>query len=99
MTATRIIESDFDDLFRLNQDPEVAKTMAGTRSSFRTGLSATGDRKPALRGKGARAPQVLAANREEPVLAGRRTSQAGKQRRPRRRCRWPDSDSLSHALA
>jgi [ribosomal protein S5]-alanine N-acetyltransferase len=36
MLATRIIESDFDDLFRLNQDPEVAKTMGGTRSEAET---------------------------------------------------------------
>ena len=36
MAATRISESDFDDLFRLNQDPEVAKTMAGTRSESET---------------------------------------------------------------
>ena len=35
-TATRISESDFDDLFRLNQDREVAKTMAGTRSEAET---------------------------------------------------------------
>ena len=36
MTATRVGEGDFDDLFRLNQDPEVAKTMAGTRSEAET---------------------------------------------------------------
>jgi ribosomal-protein-alanine N-acetyltransferase len=36
MAATRIAETDFDDLFRLNQDPEVAKTMAGTRSESET---------------------------------------------------------------
>ncbi len=36
MAATRISDSDFDDLFRLNQDPEVAKTMAGTRSESET---------------------------------------------------------------
>ena len=36
MTASRISESDFVDLFRLNQDPEVAKTMAGTRSETET---------------------------------------------------------------
>jgi [ribosomal protein S5]-alanine N-acetyltransferase len=36
MIALRIRESDFQDLFRLNQDPEVAKTMAGTRSEAET---------------------------------------------------------------
>ena len=36
MSATRIRETDFDDLFRLNRDPEVAKTMAGTRSQSET---------------------------------------------------------------
>ncbi len=36
MNAARISEADFDDLFRLNQDPEVAKTMAGTRSESET---------------------------------------------------------------
>jgi ribosomal-protein-alanine N-acetyltransferase len=36
MKATRISENDFDDLFRLNQDPEVAKTLAGTRSEAQT---------------------------------------------------------------
>ncbi len=36
MNAARISEADFDDLFRLNQDPEVAKTMAGTRSEAET---------------------------------------------------------------
>jgi len=36
MAATRISESDFDDLLRLNQDPEVAKTLAGTRSELET---------------------------------------------------------------
>lgn len=36
MAATRIREADFDDLFRLNQDSEVAKTMAGTRSESET---------------------------------------------------------------
>jgi len=36
MAATRISESDYDDLLRLNQDSEVAKTMAGTRSASQT---------------------------------------------------------------
>ncbi len=36
MNAARISEADFDDLFRLNQDPEVAKTMAGTRGEAET---------------------------------------------------------------
>ena len=36
MKAAPISEADFDDLFRLNQDPEVAKTMAGTRSESET---------------------------------------------------------------
>jgi len=36
MTATRISESDFNDIFRLNQDADVAKTMAGTRSESET---------------------------------------------------------------
>jgi ribosomal-protein-alanine N-acetyltransferase len=36
MLATRICEADFDELFRLNQDPAVAKTMAGTRSGSET---------------------------------------------------------------
>jgi len=36
MVAARIRESDFADLLRLNQDLEVAKTMAGTRSESET---------------------------------------------------------------
>jgi ribosomal-protein-alanine N-acetyltransferase len=36
MTATRIKAADFDDLLRLNQDPEVAKTMAGVRTEAET---------------------------------------------------------------
>ncbi len=36
MEAARIGDADFDDLFRLNQDPAVAKTMAGTRSELET---------------------------------------------------------------
>ena len=36
MEASRISETDFAELFRLNQDPEVAKTMAGTRSEAET---------------------------------------------------------------
>jgi ribosomal-protein-alanine N-acetyltransferase len=36
LSATRICERDFDDLFRLNQDPEIAKTMAGTRPASET---------------------------------------------------------------
>jgi [ribosomal protein S5]-alanine N-acetyltransferase len=36
MSASRICEGDFGDLFRLNQDPQVAKTMAGTRSASQT---------------------------------------------------------------
>jgi [ribosomal protein S5]-alanine N-acetyltransferase len=36
MAATRISETDFDDVFRLNQDPEVAKTLGGTRSEAQT---------------------------------------------------------------
>jgi len=36
MEATRSSETDFDDLFRMNQDPELAKTMAGTRSESET---------------------------------------------------------------
>jgi len=36
MNAARISETDFDDLFMLNQDSEVARTMAGTRSESET---------------------------------------------------------------
>jgi ribosomal-protein-alanine N-acetyltransferase len=36
MLASPICHADFDDLFRLNQDPDVAKTMAGTRSAAET---------------------------------------------------------------
>jgi len=36
MLAMRIVDSDFADLLRLNQEPEVAKTMGGTRSEIET---------------------------------------------------------------
>jgi ribosomal-protein-alanine N-acetyltransferase len=36
MAATRIKAADFDDLLLLNQDPEVAKTMAGVRTDAET---------------------------------------------------------------
>jgi len=36
MVAARLRGSDFDDLFRLNQDSEVAKTMGGTRGAQET---------------------------------------------------------------